>query len=203
MSGVNTPRAASPSQPSRPPLQRRATSQPPPTKSVKFNLSPDSSGPSSPAQIRERRERSKGTQHNDESDSDVSPRSKSPNTPHNRNQQIDPDEEIGNDRPRRRRHRLSTSEANPWDRRDPSPTSSDSTVDLPSRFDERGRRIPEPGDQNQDPLTENIQKLLNGNGTVGRLLSSFGLGGGGSEDEASSGRRNRDGERRRRRRRRS
>ena len=178
ITGISTPRAQSPSR--RPPLQRRATSQPPPTKSVKFNLSPSSSGPDSPTQIRNRRERggsSKQSNHDGGYDSEDSPR-------HDRHRQRDgPD----HDRPRKHRHRRASVD-NP---RDPSPTSSDSTVDLPPRFDKRGKPIPQT-DEDQDPLTEKIQDLFSGKGSVGKFLQSLG---GGSEDDGD-----RDGRRRRRRR---
>ena len=171
MIGISTPRAQSPSRP-RPSLQRRASSQPPPTKSVKFNLTPSSPAePDSPTQIRNRRERAAGSSSKHQShhdggyDSEDSPRQ----------------EKKGHSR---RHRRASTDNA-----RDRSPTSSDSTIDLPDRFDKRGKRIPEQGEG--DPLTDKIQELFGGSGSVGKFLQS--LSGGGSDD-------NDDGDRRRRRR---
>ncbi|KAJ9192818.1 hypothetical protein DTO164E3_8169 [Paecilomyces variotii] len=42
-------------------------------------------------------------------------------------------------------------------------SDSDSTIDLPPRFDSQGRPIPQPDD---DPLADHIEKLLNGIGSV-------------------------------------
>ena len=168
--GVNTPRAQSPS---RPGLQRRASSQPPPTtKTVQFALdTPPSSGPSSPKQIRKRRQHgssSKYSQH-DGYDSEDGPSSHKDKS-----------------RSGRHRHGHSSSDDQP---RSSSPAGSDSTVELPERFDERGRPIPQ---QDDDPMAH-IEELLGGGGSFGRLLQNFGLGGG-SDD----GGRDRDRRRRRR-----
>lgn len=173
-------------------MQRRATSQPPPaTKSVKFaGVSPASSGPSSPRQIKQRRERAnsaRDSHHEGGYDSEDSPRKTGHSRPeHNHTPSSD------DDGPRRHRHHRRSAGEIP---RDSSPAESDSTVDLPERFDSRGKRIAEPG---EDPLAEKIQELFSGNG-VGKMLQSFGLGGGGSEEE--DGGRDRDRRRRRRRRR--
>lgn len=173
--GVSTPRAQSPR---RPPLRRRASSQPPPAKSVKFNLAPPVR-PNSPTQIRKRRQRansSKDSDHDTGHDSEDSPRE-------DRQSRREHDRDNDGSRPD---HRASKNKA-----RDRSPTSSDSTVDLPERFDEHGRPVSGAG---VDPIAEKIQELFSGNGTVGRFLQS--LGGGSDEDE------DRDRDRRRRRRRR-
>ncbi|KAL6714705.1 hypothetical protein ACLMJK_008130 [Lecanora helva] len=188
--GVNTPRAQSPS---RPPLQRRATSQPPPaTKSVKFNLSPTSStgsGPDSPTQIRNRRERasSGSSKHSHHHHHDGGYDSEDSSRHNDRSQRHD------EDRSKRRHCRASVD--NPR-ARDHSPTSSDSTIDLPDRFDKRGRPIPNQRDDDDDPLAGKIQDLLSGKGGVGRFLQSL-SGGGSGESEGGDG----DGRRRRRRRR--
>ena len=65
-------------------------------------------------------------------------------------------------------------------------------MDLPDRFDERGNRIPERG---EDDFVEKFQSLLDGQGSLGTVLQSFGLGGGSDDNDN-------DGDRRRRRRRR-
>lgn len=49
----------------------------------------------------------------------------------------------------------------------PDSTGSGETVDLPARFDERGRRIPE--DQ-QEAFTMQIDDFMNGRNTAGRLF---------------------------------
>ena len=165
-SGLKTPRAQSPS------AHQRSSSQPPP-KSVHFDTTPSSSVPSSPAQIRQRRERTGTSRHHDgyESEGGSSPRHKP-----SRNNET-------HTARRHDRHHHSIS-----DTRNPSPTESDSTVDLPARFDERGRRILGP---EEDPLAERIQELLNGRGSVSRTLQSFGLVGGGSDDSDGNRRRQR------------
>ena len=61
-------------------------------------------------------------------------------------------------------------------------------MDLPARFDERGRRIPERGD---DDFVENFKSLLDGRGSLGTVLQSFGLGGGGDESDDDEDRRRR------------
>lgn len=72
----------------------------------------------------------------------------------------------------------------------PSPTLSDTTVDLPPRFDQHGRRRPEKGD---DPLADALEDMLSGKGAAGRLFSKFtggGLGvGAGAGREEDQGRR--------------
>lgn len=172
--GVNTPRAHSP-------FSQRASSQPPPTKSVHFDSTPTSSNLPSPPAIRKRGERASTSRHHDGYDSENGSSSRNRSS---RNRDL-PENDPREDR-RRRRHRHS-----PGDSRTPSPAESDSTVDLPERFDERGRRKSE--EANEDPLAKGIQELLSGRGSITKALQSFGLGGG-SDDS--------DGDRRRRRRRR-
>lgn len=171
LSGVKTPRAASPAP--RPGLTRRATSQPPPaTKSVQFALdSPPSPAPSSPKRKGKSRQRanSSNDKHDKEYSSDASVTS-------------DRDDRTYRRRPRER---------------PPSPTSSDSTEDLPARFDDRGRKMGEEDDDN--PLFNKIDEFLGGKGSTGKILESLGLGGGGSDDDSRAGS-GRGGARRKRRR---
>lgn len=68
---------------------------------------------------------------------------------------------------------------------------SDSTVELPERFDERGRPIAQHDD---DPMAH-LDELLGGGGSIGRLLQNFGLGGGNDVEDRD---RDRDTRRRRR-----
>ena len=166
--GVNTPRAQSPS---RPTLQRRASSQPPPTtKTVQFALdTPPSSGSDSPKQIRKRRQHassSKHTQHDGYNSEDGSASRKNKS------------------RSGRRRHRHSSGDDHPGSS---SPAESDSTVELPERFDERGQPLPP---QDDDPMAH-IEELLGGRGSVGRLLENFGLGGGSDDGDRDRDRRRR------------
>lgn len=149
--------------PAPPATQPRASSQPPPiSKSVQFDI--DSSGPSSPEKLRNRRQRK--TQHSNhvlyESESSID------DGRQHRNQ----------------RRRLSHD-----DSRSLSPVESDATIDLPDRFDEHGRRIPEKG---EDPIAEKIEELLSGKGTAGKYFKSL-TGGlfGGDEGRSGGGRRRR------------
>lgn len=57
--------------------------------------------------------------------------------------------------------------------RSSSPANSDSTIDLPQRFDEKGRKIPEEG---EDPLVDMAQNLLGEGGGFSKFLKGF-LGG--------------------------
>lgn len=164
ISGLNTPRAASPS---RPQLQRRASSQPPPAKSVQFDLSTPPSGLDSPAQIRKRRQRNGTSSQNDRNGYDSE-----------------------GSTPRRDRHRRRSN--NNEDAHSPSPASSESTIDLPERFDERGKRVPE---ANENPFAEKIQEAFRGKGSMGKMLKDLGLAGDGDDEH-----RDRDRDKRRRRR---
>lgn len=56
-----------------------------------------------------------------------------------------------------------------------SPAPSDETIELPERFDERGRKMPEKGD---DPIADLLNRFLSGKGL---------LGGNDKRDEGSSG----------------
>ena len=81
-----------------------------------------------------------------------------------------------------------------YDRRDRD-NDSDTTEDLPPRFDEAGNKRPEGGD-----LAEQINGLLNGQGGAGALFKQIAggfLGGQGDSDDERGG----SGGRRRRRRR--
>ena len=149
--GISTPRARSPVRSASEP---RASSQPPPgTKSVQFNLTP-SSDPSSPDKIRKRRQRSSHNNYDSDYDSETSTL-------------------LDQDRHDRRHHSRKSSHDD--HDRFPSPAPSDETVELPERFDERGRPIPESG---EDQLTNNIHDLLGG-----------WLGGSGSDEKGERRRR--------------
>ncbi|KAL9044670.1 MAG: hypothetical protein Q9214_002208, partial [Letrouitia sp. 1 TL-2023] len=183
----------------------RASSQPP-SKSVQFDLhTPNSTGTSSPTQIRKRRQRASSSS-NDKgyrSDDYDSERSFSDNpstapssfsTHHRHRHSYD----HTNGTPRHKHsHRQPPSNANSSTNtlvnsaRSPSPTQSDATIDLPDRFNKRGEKIPERG---EDPIKDVMDDFLNGSGGGG--LGKFVRGFLGSEDDAMG-----DGGRRRRRRR--
>ncbi|KAL8692217.1 MAG: hypothetical protein Q9218_002717 [Villophora microphyllina] len=169
--GLNTPRALSPQEPSG--GQPRSSSQPP-SKSVQFNLdTPDTSSPSSPEHIRKRRQRNHDRDDgiDDEYSSSFSE---------------DPSTSRSSSRPHKHHHKhhlrqtpAPTSNPNSSantlvnSARSPSPAQSDATVDLPERFDAKGRRIPEKG---EDPIADTVGELLGGGGGLGKFMKSF-LGG--------------------------
>ncbi|KAL8805069.1 MAG: hypothetical protein Q9182_002159 [Xanthomendoza sp. 2 TL-2023] len=195
--GLNVPRGLSPED-SR---DRHRSSSQPPSKSVQFNLdTPESSSPSSPEHIRKRRQRT-GThdrnQHRDDNiDNEYSSLSDNPSTipPSN------PSASSSSSRPHRhhhRRHRRQESApsatSNPNSSantlvnsaRSPSPVTSEATIDLPQRFDEKGRKIPEKG---EDPLADTIEGLLSGGGGISKFMKGF-LGG--EDDPLGDGGKNR------------
>ncbi|KAL2416454.1 hypothetical protein ABEF95_016197 [Exophiala dermatitidis] len=51
-----------------------------------------------------------------------------------------------------------------------SPSDSDATVELPPRFDEHGRRKPDPSD---DPLADRLDEILAGRGVAGKMFGNF------------------------------
>jgi hypothetical protein len=51
-----------------------------------------------------------------------------------------------------------------------SPADSDATIELPPRFDEKGRRKTNPDD---DPLADRIEEMLAGKGAAGKIFGNF------------------------------
>lgn len=154
-----------------PSTRPRASSQPPPAgKSVHFNsISPTPSSPNTPPKVRKRHYRSGA----DDESYDFGDGSSS-----------------ATDHPSRRHDRHHRRRAFQDDiPRSPSPARSDTTIDLPERFDKYGRRKPERG---EDPLADTVEEFLSGKGAAGKLFSR--LTGIGVEDENDgSGRRRRRG----------
>ncbi len=148
--------------------QPRASSQPPPvSKSVQFDLNPqsfssDSLGPvpTSPENFPKSHRKPSG----------IRPRSYS-NSNHNRVSAPAPTE---NSRSRRYNHRHHTAHHNTS--RSPSPALSDATLDLPPRFDKYGRPIAQTGG---DPLADAVEGLLAGTGVAGKFLGKLAAGLGG------------------------
>ncbi len=182
--GLNTPRAFSPHGSG----DRQRSSSQPPSKSVQFNLdTPDTSSPSSPEHIRRRRQRAgthdKDRYHDDNIDNEFSSFSDNPSKSHQSNHSASSSSRPHRHhqhRPRRQESAPSASSnpnssantlVNPA--RPPSPAHSDSTIDLPQRFDEKGRKIPERG---EDPLADTIESLIGGGGGIGKFMKGF-LGG--------------------------
>lgn len=101
---------------------------------------------------------------------------------------LDPESPSNGDDGRRRRHhrrrsadpssRSSTSRGDfgsgSSSRGDPnravSPADSDATVELPARFDDKGKKKAESGD---DPMADRIDEILQGKGTAGKLFGNF------------------------------
>ncbi|KAL9590116.1 MAG: hypothetical protein Q9203_001097 [Teloschistes exilis] len=154
--GLNTPRALSPQGPS---VGRPRSASQPPAKSVQFNLdTPDTSSPSSPEHIRKRRQRN-----HDRDDSSVDDGCYSSSFS---------EDPSSTSRPASNPNSSTNTLVN--SARSPSPTHSDVTVDLPERFDSKGRRIPDKG---EDPLADKVEELLGGGGGgIGKFLKGF-LGG--------------------------
>lgn len=125
--------------------------------------------PRSSDKIRKRRHRSGGGQdhQNSTKDSEISP-------------------SATNNIPRSRRHHDHRRTSQADDIRSPSPAPSDTTVDLPDRFDQYGRRKPEKG---EDLLADKFEDLLR-NEAVGKFLGRLtGAFGGGSDGDEVGGRR--------------
>lgn len=171
-------------------------SQPPPTgtrKSVQFAEKPDvnaapESEASSPEQHRHRGHRdrtARGYEAGDDTDStppdDMRRRAQKTGES---SRTLDPSNANGDEgRKRRHHHRrrsadpssaagqdTSSSRSIPRDQRPTSPADSDATVELPSRFDDKGRRKPETGD---DPIADRIDEILKGKGVGGKLFGNF------------------------------
>lgn len=158
------------SQPVPPPprSQPRASSQPPPiSKSVQFDLNPqsfssDSLDPVSTSPENPPKSRRKP--------SGIRPRSNS-NSNHNR---VSAPAPIANSRSHRYNRRRRAAHTN--NSRSPSPAHSDATLDLPPRFDKYGRPIAQTG---EDPLADAVDGLLAGTGVAGKFLGKLAAGLGG------------------------
>ena len=84
--------------------------------------------------------------------------------------------------PGRRRHRRRRSHEPSLSRDEPSSSSrplerdrgaspdSDGTIDLPARFDDKGRKKTEQGD---DPLADRLDEILSGRGAAGKVFGNF------------------------------
>ncbi|MCJ1316437.1 hypothetical protein MMC15_001758 [Xylographa vitiligo] len=145
-----------------PRAHERATSQPAPNKSVQFDFDQNSSN-GSPDRNRHRRRRTA----RDDYDS------------------YDSESSIDHGHRSNRRSRRHHDEP-----RTPSPAPSDETIELPARFDDKGRRKPERGD---DPIADKIEEFLAGKGSAGKLFKNLtdGLLGGGGAKESNRDRRRR------------
>lgn len=148
--------------------QPRASSQPPPiSKSVQFDLNPQSFSsdsldpvPTSPENPPKSHRKPSG----------IRPRSNS-NSNHNRVSALAPTENSRSHRYKHRHHAAHTNTS-----RSPSPVLSDATLDLPPRFDKYGRPIAQTG---EEPLADAVEGFLAGTGVAGKLLGKLAAGLGG------------------------
>ena len=190
--GLRTPRNVSPPRNTQ---QTRASSTPAPnTKSVQF----DDSVPDTP-ELSRKNSRSDNNKSNSRSH-DTNNENDSYDDSYNSESSID-------DRRHSRRHhtrngtttdnsnRHSRNSQNPnsnarKSHKDESENDSDTTIELPPRFDEHGRRKAERG---EDPIADKIEDFLTGKGSAGKLFRSLtdGLLGGG-DDKPARRRRRRD-----------
>ena len=180
------------------PERTRAISQPPPTgprKSVGFAEKPEvsvfgeSEASSPPAQHRRRSRRERGYEAGDDTDSTPDElRRRSQRQDDSSNRALDPAAANANgEEGRRRRHHHRRRSADPSSSapqagpssykpssKEARPTSpgadSDATVDLPPRFDEKGRKKPEAG---EDPVADRIDAILQGKGATGKIFGNF------------------------------
>lgn len=188
--GVSTPRALSPRSMGDDAPRPRSSSQPPPAKSVQFNLgSRAGSDTSSP----NRRHHPRRGKINGDHEADVDSDATLDGHNHHRQQHASVPTVGGpstHQHHRNRRHHKHRSSDKHTRSRDPSPAGSDSTIDLPERFDEHGR----PKDEHStDPLVETIQGLFSGRGGAGDIFKNLtdGLLGGEKGEGSSSSRRRR------------
>lgn len=119
----------------------RSGSQPPPPKSVTFNLTPEAEGNEDDGY------------NSDDSDSTIQSHSR----PHHSRRRSSSVPYAPMAPPQSREYRHHHSKQNPSGHRQPSESESDSTVDLPDRFDSQGRLLKE----KEDPALEKIEDLIN------------------------------------------
>lgn len=172
----------------RSPSPPRSRSQPPSTsrKSVQFAEAPQVATvpnetakdfeDTGPEQRRHRHKHSRSAGYEAEDDTDSTPDDPRRGTrdPSSRSQDLDSSER----RHRRRRSHEPTSSRNdssksakgPELERVVSPADSDATIELPPRFDDKGRKKAETGD---DPLAAKIDEILTGKGAAGKVFGNF------------------------------
>jgi hypothetical protein len=167
------------------------TSPPPssPRKSVQFSEKPEVSTFSDPVPIdseavsperhhhRHHHSHSRGYEAEDDTDSTPDDSRRRTQEQSTRSRDIE-EATNGNEKRRHRRRRShdpgsSHREPSSRDRsieRVTSPADSEATVDIPARFDEKGRKKSEPGD---DPLADKFEDMLSGKGAAGKVLGNF------------------------------
>ena len=168
------------------PQRERAVSQPPPSgprKSVAFAEKPEvqtvaDSEASSPEQHRHRRHRERGYEAGDDTDSTPDDQRRRQRGAES-SRSLDPTSAAPDDGQKKRHHRRrrsadpSSAESSlkvPDRNQTLSPADSDATVELPSRFDSKGNRKTEKGD---DPLADRLDEIIQGKGATGKLFGNF------------------------------
>ncbi len=143
-----------------------------------INLPPESEA-SSPEQTRSKphRDRNMGYEAGDDTDSTPDDQRRRSQRSAESSRGLDPSAANGEDGRRRRHHHrrrsadpASSSGSRSKETRTTSPTGSDATVDLPARFDEKGRKKPETG---EDLFADRIDEILQGRGATGKLFGNF------------------------------
>ena len=174
------------------PARTRSVSQPPPSgqrKSVQFAEKPEiqsvvESEAPSPEQHRHGRHRERGYEAGDDTDStpdDQRRRQQRERGNGENTRSLDPGAAEGDDGRRKRHHHRrrsadpsssapSSSSKTPDRNQTTSPAESDATVDLPARFDNKGNKKNESGD---DPLADRIDGILQGRGVGGKMFGNF------------------------------
>ena len=138
---------------------------------------------SSPEQHRHRSRRERGYEAGDDTDSTPDDMRRRAQRPSDTTRNLDPATANGDDgRKRRHHHRRRSADPSASSQDGPSssrpskearptnPADSDATVELPARFDDKGRKKSEPG---EDPVADRIDTILAGKGTTGKLFGNF------------------------------
>ena len=194
--GISTTSHNTPAEPLHEPISSpiRSRSQPPPSsprKSVQFSETPEittfSEAPSADSGTQEtdnhrhrhHHSHSRGYEAEDDTNSTVDRRPDRPRDfeatedrsdrrhHHRRRRSHDPSSSSSRDEIRSRRGDVDRGE--PIERVT-SPADSEATVDLPPRFDEKGRKKAEAGD---DALADKFEEILQGKGAAGKVLGNF------------------------------
>lgn len=132
----------------------------------------DASSPERPRH-RHKHSHSRGYEAGDDTDSplDEQRRGGREHSSRSRNQETTDDgQDTRRNHRRRRSHEPNSSRADPNLNRVVSPVDSDATIELPARFDEKGRKKTEAG---EDPLADQLDNILAGKGTAGKVFGNF------------------------------
>ena len=182
----------------------RSRSQPPSTgrKSVQFAAAPQvttlednppvESEASNPERHRHRHKHSHSGGYEAEEDTDTTPDDLRRQSREHSSRSIDPGSAERKHHRRRRSHESTSSHGEPSSsskgpnlERVSSPNDSDATIELPPRFDEKGRKRTDAGD---DPMGGKIEDILAGKGAAGKLFGNFLDGILGPDDRRRKGR---------------